>query len=187
VAFGFLTVRSMGLDECIKASKAADAMIVCNTDGGALSTLASLASIAASLAIIATAVFAYRQVNAIMESNRLSKTLDLLVGIQTNTHWREDRKKFIDLRDSQSGLKPYAKQASEDCLAIKGILNRYELIAIGIQHGILDENMYKKYQKGTLIKDYRQSAAFIEEERIENPKYWVEMQRLAEKFEKGRS
>lgn len=178
----------MGIDECIKAAKAADAMIVCSVDTSSslLATLASLASIAASIAIVATAIFAYRQVKAIMDSNRLSKTLDLLVGIQTNTHWREDRKKFIDLRDSLAGLKPHARQASDDCLAIKAILNRYELIAIGLQHGILDEKMYKKYQKGTLIKDYTHASAFIEEERAENSKYWVELQKLAEKFQRER-
>lgn len=86
--------------------------------------------------------------------NRLRATLDLLVQIQTNAHWRENRLKFVQLRDAKEGLKKHANEESEDAMCIRFQLNQYEIIAAGIDVGILDEDLYRRYYQGTYLRDF---------------------------------
>lgn len=109
----------------------------------------------------------------------------MLVNQQTNSHWVENRKKFIELRNSKDGLKKFALEGSSEGLTIRAALNQYELIAVGIHAGILDEEMYRSFYRGTVLKDWRASSEFIHEERKENPKYWVELERLVKRFEQS--
>ncbi len=70
-----------------------------------------------------------------------------------------------------------------DAQAIRAMLNQYELIAIGIAGGILDEEMYRRYHRGTFVKDWLAAISFVNDERQENARYWIDMQQLAEKFQ----
>jgi hypothetical protein len=125
------------------------------------------------------------QLKSSKEVGRHSATLHLLVNMQTNSHWVQNRQKFIGLRSGEDGLKKYALKATEDSLTIRAALNQYELIAVGIDAGILDEEMYRKFYRGTLLKDWRASGEFIHEERKENARYWIELEKLVKRFEQS--
>lgn len=113
----------------------------------------------------------------------------MLTHIQTNTHWRENRLKFVKLRGSKDGFKKYANEETENTMCIRQQLNQYELISCGIDCGVLDEGLYKKYFRGTFLRDLKASKEFIDLERAgskdpmaENKNYWIECEKLGEKF-----
>jgi hypothetical protein len=127
---------------------------------------------------------ASNQLASSKDLGRLTATLNLLIDIQTNPRWVENRQAFIVLRDSSDGLKKYAQETSQQALAIRAMLNQYELIATGIHAGILDEEMYRTYYRGTVLKDWRAAHEFIHKERAENPNYWIELESLVKRFER---
>jgi len=179
--------------------------------------LVGAASALASLAIIAAAWFAYCQIKTLKsqiaetdsqhistllhdtdlamkhissseQSNRLEVTLKLLIRHQSNQQWVKNRTKFIQLRDAAEGLQKHANQTTEDTTIIRKHLNHYELIAIGIKQGILDEEMFRNYYKTTVVRDYTASLTFIEQERTgpdarPGAAYWSEFESMAKRFE----
>ena len=191
----------MSLDECVAAAQAAKAVTVCAVQQNhALEVISSLAGIFASLAVIATAVFAFiqirylkkqmsdardaasAQVTVAKDDARLTSTLNILVQLQTNSHWRENRLKFLELRDNKDGLKKFAQETTDDALCIRSQLNQYEMIALGIEAKILDESMYRKYYRGTVMRDWAACLPFIEAERADNAAYWIRLESLVARF-----
>jgi|ERR1019366_154727 hypothetical protein len=178
----------MTLEECIRAVQTQHLNAVCiGADESLfpLKTIECISSIVASIALIATAIFAWRQIRAFRETERLRETLEILNHRQTNPHWIESRKVFIELRDSKDGLKKHALEKTNEALIIRSTLNQYEVIAIGIKSGIIDEAMYRSYYRGTLLRDWAEAVQFVDEERKENSQYWIELQQLAERFKKN--
>ena len=58
----------------------------------------------------------------------------------------EARSKFILLAKAPGGLEPFAdvsKETASELVFIKLVLNEYELIAIGIERGIIDFELYR--------------------------------------------
>jgi ribosomal protein S9 len=163
-------------------------------------TIEQLFAIASSIALIVAALAAWGQlqslkiqireardgvlgqIDANKTTQRLAATLTLLMHTQTNPHWIENRQRFVTLRDSKDGLKKYAQGHSEEAFSIRAMLNQYEMIAIGIGQGILDEQMYRTYYRGTALKDWTASIEFVTQERQENSNYWIAFQHLAERF-----
>jgi hypothetical protein len=107
----------------------------------------------------------------------------LPLAVLFGAHWVENRRKLIELRNAEDGLKKYALKGNEESLAIRATLNQYELIAVGINAGILDEEMYRLFYRGTLIKDWRASSEFVHEERKENSQYWVQLEDLVKRYQ----
>jgi hypothetical protein len=191
----------MTLEECVSALQSAKVGVCSVTDTTWLSEISTIASIIASLAVIATAIFAWRQlhylhdqiietrtavkdqIQASAKTNTLSSTLQMLMQMQINDHWRENRLKFVTLRDHPDGLKKHSLKSTDENLCVKSVLNQYELIAIGIHSEILDSKMFENYYRGTVLKDWLACAEFVAEERKVNNRFWVELQTLTKTFE----
>jgi hypothetical protein len=192
----------MTLGECIEAVHKLKIDAVCYGDSPSpLHTTEAVFVILSSIAIIATAIFAWRQLRFIRqqivdardgvgaqittakENQRLSATLQLLIHLQSNDHWIESRRMFISLRESKEGLKKHAGDNTKEALAIRATLNQYELVAIGIRNGILDKHMYHTYYRGTVLKDWLACAEFVDAERKDNPRYWIQLEALAKEFQ----
>jgi hypothetical protein len=79
------------------------------------------------------------------------------------------------------GLASKEKKNTEDGKNVRNTLNDYELIAVGIRHGILDEEIYKSWFKSSLIKDYISADSYISEVRRQesNPDIFCEFEALA--------
>lgn len=202
----------MTFDECVAALQSTGVAGSCVvTESTLLDDFHSLFGIAASIAVIAAAAFAWQQVRHLKlqivtgrdgaiqqinatrdtafeqikvtrESGMLVSTLNLLIQIQTNEHWRDTRQRFIEMRDSKDGLRKHANEDTPEAMIIRHQLNQYELIALGIKAGILDEVMYRKYYRGTVLRDWTDCLPFISEERKENNRYWIELEDLVERF-----
>lgn len=192
----------MTVEQCAELFKGTSANVACFIEpGSTLRIIESIFVIASCAALVAAAIIAWRQLVAISvqitdarqmaanqittarDNERLAATLRMLIHIQTNAHWLENRKLFVELRDSKDGLRKHAQEHSKEAFAIRAMLNQYELISIGIGRGILDETMYRNYYRGTVVKDWMAAAQFIDAERKENDRYWIELQHLAERFQ----
>lgn len=69
--------------------------------------------------------------------------------------------------------------------AIRGVLNRYEILAIGIFTRSLDEEMVKRFQRTTMITDWNKTKEYIEKLRTftNSPHTFIEFQKLAVQWE----
>lgn len=93
------------------------------------------------------------------------------------------RKAFINLARQPSGLGKWANpryQGSNQAQDILTILNEYELIAIGIQSGIIDMGLYKKWSMSTAIADWQHAAPFVHALRSQHsrPNLFIEFEDL---------
>jgi hypothetical protein len=74
------------------------------------------------------------------------------------------RKKFNELAKQPDGLGPWgtdANSTSPEAQSIRMVLNEYELIAIGIQRGILDDKTYRLWHRSAVIKNWRQASPYV--------------------------
>ena len=78
---------------------------------------------------------------------RRRATMDLIFGILNDNDFIKARQKFISISKQDTGLLPYAqitppevdgKPDEDGNSSIDLVLNNYELLAIGVQRGILD-------------------------------------------------
>ena len=70
--------------------------------------------------------------------------------------------------------------------AVLDYLNHYELVAIGILNGILDEEFYRTWMKGPFVRDWNAAATFIQRERwkqADGADDFVYYRRLFENFQ----
>jgi len=90
-------------------------------------------------------------------------TLDIVLTEQTDQATIDKRTEFVRLRDA-GHLSKWADPAnthSDESAILRAILNRYELVAIGIKQGIIDEKSYKHWCRTTLVKDWIACKALV--------------------------
>lgn len=95
---------------------------------------------------------------------RRSNTMQHIADCEADRDVLEAREKFIELSSRPGGLAIWAaseNEASEETAAIRLILNDFELVAVGIQHGIIDFEFYRRYCHGTIIRYWQKSAPFV--------------------------
>jgi Domain of unknown function (DUF4760) len=97
---------------------------------------------------------------------RRNSTIELIYRLQTNAETLEDKRQFLALEKEhgRGGLAKFADaehEGSNDAKVILNVLNQFELIAIGIEVGSLDYEIYKRYNKTNSISYYHRAAPFI--------------------------
>lgn len=125
-----------------------------------------LTSFAILLSAIIAAVIAVISIGHQREIARKQATLSLLSEREWDETALKSREQFIRERDSEDGLVSWADPKHRDtpqATAIRHVLNEYELIAIGIKESILDEELYRRWFRGTCIRDWEKSARFVYE------------------------
>jgi hypothetical protein len=152
-----------------------EAVKIAQTYGLWIQTGAILASaIAALLLILWTKKVACRRA-----------TLDLIMIEQTNRGHIRDRQQFIRLRDAGNLVHwaMVAQAASRETAIIRATLNRYELVAIGIFEGTLDNTIYYRWCRTTLVRDWIACKPFVTQLRHgNNAAYFCEFEKLAKKW-----
>jgi hypothetical protein len=72
-------------------------------------------------------------------------------------------------RDSEEFCNSVLLPKTEDDKKNRGLcfdfLNHYELVAVGIEEGILDERFYKKWMEYAVVRDYRSAFSLIKSAR----------------------
>lgn len=144
------------------------------------------------LAVFLGVVVAIVAIHANRRVARMRATLDLIERTESSEYYLSIRKAFRILIDDPSPdtLKRLADAKNESDRTtgkqIYAYLNHYELVAIGCEAGILDEQFYSYWMRTTLVRDWDQAKAFIqicrEMPNRRNPAAFVHFERLAERF-----
>lgn len=111
-------------------------------------------------------------------------TLDFISKFEVhNRQWIELREKFALLR-GQNQLAEIANPRDEDrgeTIRIATFLNHFELVAVAIKHGILDEEIYKDWFRSAYIRAWEDAHSFVIELRRtkDEDKLFAEFEKLA--------
>lgn len=110
-------------------------------------------------------------------------TVEHIFNLLNDHDFIKARTKFISIAKSENGLLPFAEEDCDDTeseAAIDLVLNNYELIAIGIQRGILDYVIMRRYVRAIVLRHWDVSAAYITQLRIVsgNAGYYSEFETL---------
>lgn len=117
---------------------------------------------------------------------RRRATLDTLLNEQTHETSIKERTEFINLKRKGDLISWAAsdRASAPEVETIRAVLNRYELVAIGIRKSTLDEALYKLWCRTTLVGDWRAMKPFVAEIRTLNsiPTLYCEFEALARKW-----
>jgi hypothetical protein len=140
---------------------------------GAVFLTAGLAAVVAVWGVISQRQIACRKT-----------TIEYLARIESDDDFITARLRFIKLAKASGGLAPWAdagKEQTAEAQHINLILNNFELIAIGIQRGVLDFEFYKRWHKSTVARHWDHAAPFVMalRGRLQNPAIFCEFEELA--------
>jgi len=116
---------------------------------------------------------------------RRRTTLDFIARAEADKDVIDARRKFIELAtNSDGGLASFAeqnKESSEEAQSIQLILNEFELAAIGIQRGIIDLEVYKRWNRSTVVTYWEHALPFVTRlrARTQNSAYYHEFEQMA--------
>lgn len=145
------------------------------TEMGALSIFISIAAaLIAFWGVVSQRVIARRRA-----------TLDFIARAEADKDLIDGRKKFIKLANAgDGGLAKYAEQDHEDtdeAQSIKLVLNEFELIAIGIQRGVIDFELYRRWNRSSVLNYWKHALPFVTRlrARTNNKMYFYEFEQMA--------
>jgi hypothetical protein len=137
-------------------------------------------------AIIASALGVIAIISWNVRIARRRATLDIVLNEQTHDIVIKERTQFITLK-RKGDLSAWAasdKVNEPEVETIRAILNRYELVAIGIKKSTLDPGIYRRWCRTTLVEDWRAIKPFVVQIRTKNsvPTLYCEFESLAKKW-----
>ncbi len=99
---------------------------------------------------------------------RQRATLDLIEKVESGEHYRNIVHTFTELRRGQgfahlSNPKTPVDKEARRC--VNDYMNHYEMVALGIRTGILDEAFYRDWMRGPLVRDWNAAADWVQRER----------------------
>ncbi len=147
---------------------------------GAVFVTGAIASLIAIWGVLSQRAIARRQV-----------TLDHIAHLESDRDIIEARKMFVELAKKAGGLAVWAeanKEQTNEALAIGRILNSYELISIGIQRGIIDFELFKRWHRASAIKYWERGAPFVMRirERLQNDMFFHEFEQMVGWFKEDK-
>lgn len=125
---------------------------------------------------------------AALDSGRIAKqrtTLEHIAMAEADSDMLEANRTFIRCRKEPEGLVKYAEanfDQTEEGQAIRIILNDFELIAIGIELGIMDYELFKRWSRSNVLFYWKKAHPYIARirERLERPLLWHEFEQMAQ-------
>jgi hypothetical protein len=152
-----------------------------------------------SPAIIAISAFiAYLGLRSAREIARKKATLDLIEKVESTPHYRDLQANFRYYAETKEFARlhtPMGEKDRMDRTAVQDYLNHYELVSIGIENKILDEEFYKKWMATPFVRDWNAASDFVQRERWKQnpttaeweyfPKLYETYQRVALRFNKA--
>lgn len=90
---------------------------------------------------------------------RQKATMDLIEGSESKDHYQRLYRTYRQYR-SDPAFRKLVDDAADDAAKTQrqlcfDFLNHYELVAIGIRRGILEEEFYRMWMEYTLVRDWR--------------------------------
>ena len=152
---------------CAKISEATHTICVASGSFWWVSPLVigTAATVAATISVI-----------SILSNKKVARqraTLDLIERSESTEYYQALYAAFTQVRKDPAGLMQLAEITNphlmEQRQKVLNFLNHYELMAIGIKMGILDEEVYKTFMRSTVVRDWEVSKAFISHIRSPTP------------------
>lgn len=147
-----------------------------------------LSPLAVLLSATIGACIAWRSITTNRDIARKRATLDVILKSESDYYFERIYSVFASEKKRKSGLEALLNADTDSerkaKLEVDNFLNHYELIAISISQNILDEEFYKDWMRSTYIKHYKESEAYIEGIRKDNPKAYICFEGLAKKWQK---
>ncbi|MBJ7412503.1 MAG: DUF4760 domain-containing protein [Phenylobacterium sp.] len=109
-------------------------------------------------------------------------TLEFIRNSESDEDMIAARATFWRLSRDPAGLGPWAAQPlTDEFKHVRTVLNEYEMIAIGIQRGILDDELYRRWYKSGVIRAWNHAAPFVLARRNStgNEALWHEFEEMA--------
>lgn len=147
------------------------------TDADAILITGAVASLIALLTIFSHRAIVARQT-----------TLEFIRRSEADRDMIDARAKFNEISRSKEGTGKWAsKPLSSEFKAIKTVINEYELVAIGIQRGILDDVTYRRWFRSGVIRTWNHAAPFVLARRVQtnNQALWHEFDEMARWYRGG--
>ncbi|ABD53531.1 hypothetical protein Jann_0614 [Jannaschia sp. CCS1] len=114
-----------------------------------------------------------RTIRANQDIARKRATLDLIERSVSTEYYLLIYSTFREVLDSPSGFEqitdPQMPALVEQRRKVIAFLNQYELIAIGIEQGILDEELYRDYMRGTVVRHWARAEGLVNHLRADTP------------------
>lgn len=95
---------------------------------------------------------------------RRRATFDHITKTDADSDIIKARRSFIELAKQSDGLAKWAAEEhekSDEVQSIKIVLNDFELIAIGIQRGIIDAEFYKRWHRSGVLNYWKHASPFV--------------------------
>lgn len=103
---------------------------------------------------------------------REKATLDLIEKAESSDHYRAVSQTFSSMRLGAGFSHLHASndanltaEGTRQRRAVFDYISHFELVAIGIKRGVLDEKLYKQWMHGAFVRDWNAVADFIQRER----------------------
>jgi hypothetical protein len=113
-------------------------------------------------------------------------TIELISHFESHGGLGEAKKIYNELVSAGgAGLTQFAEEkhwGSPQTEAIRVVLNQFELVSIGVQRGILDFELYRRWYKAGVLRHWDQSSLFIValRKRMNNPLVYNEFEQLVD-------
>ena len=92
---------------------------------------------------------------------------------ESNSFYLDIYAAFRDVMTGEAGFEEISTSKlpamAEQRRKVIAFLNHYELVAIGIDQGILDEELYRDYLRGTVVRHWFAARAFVLHLRADTP------------------
>jgi hypothetical protein len=151
-----------------------------SADNGSLLLMIQTTTIVVSLVSLVSTLLWNRVIT------RRKTTIDFMLADQ-NKAVLELRAEFLEAVKQRSLEELADKDAwffNRKSFALVSWMNRYEVIAIGIDERTIDERIFKTFWRSTLVRDWIRCAPAILKQRqqLRNPRIFIEWERLATKW-----
>ncbi|MEO4043658.1 DUF4760 domain-containing protein [Hoeflea sp. CAU 1731] len=126
-----------------------------------------------AISALSAGVLSWISINTNREIARKRATLDLIERSESTEYYQELYRAFTDIRKDNGGFEqiiyPTNPEVIKQRQMVINYLNHYEIIALGIFEGILDEKVYKSYMRSTVVRDWLAAEPFIQHIRTPTP------------------
>jgi hypothetical protein len=134
--------------------------------------------------LLVAAILAYLAIRSSRAIERRKAAAEVIFSSRKDSEFLASIHKISEIHFSDRNIATFAKHdnnGSPEAQSIRYALNHYEYIAVGIQQGIYDEDIFKHSHYTTVVKLYEHTKSYIDERRrlTERPTAYQEFECLA--------
>jgi hypothetical protein len=134
---------------------------------------------------VAAAIIAVWGVYSQRVLTRRQATIQHIASLKADRSIQAEISKFIELSKGDENLAQWANachEGTDNAQAINAVLNIYELMSVGIQHGIFEYRLIHQWQKSTILRYWDAAHPYVValRQRVGKPSIWCEFEKMAD-------